>query len=193
MKKLHLLNPLCLVFVWQKTGNTGQPAELTGEYQWLLPASCFLNNLGKMCTREVMRTVSDASEFPVLQSNSSLLLDSVYDCVLSVLFWAVPFIISVFLSFCVRVVPCPEIHAWEASHKCLRTLFKTMWIPHRTMASCAVVSMGNVLLTSAGSYQSVLHLQVVLHCLSAEEWKELIVREKNLLLGCSYPVLRVTT
>lgn len=45
MKKLHLPNPLCLAFGWQKTGNTGN--KMTEEYQWLLPAPWFFNNIAK--------------------------------------------------------------------------------------------------------------------------------------------------
>lgn len=73
MKRLHLLNPLCLAFVWQKTGNAGQPA---GRRVAVALSICWLHVLVKMGTWG--HRVSDASEFPVLLSNSSQLLESVY-------------------------------------------------------------------------------------------------------------------
>lgn len=144
MKKLHLLNPLCLAFVWQKTGNTGQTAD------WRIPVALtsFLvfKQSCKMSTREVIRRVSGASEFPVLHSNSSLLQDSVYDFAFSLSCFEQYPSLSVFTfpSFYVRIVPCLEIHAWEASHKCIRTLFKIIWVPHCTTVSCAVCSQWEV-------------------------------------------------
>lgn len=147
-----------------------------------------------MCTRELMRRVSDASEFPVLQSNSPLLLDSVYDFVFSLsCFEQYPslFVFS-FPSFYVRIVPCPEIRAWEASHKCVRTLFKTTWIPETV--SCAVVSNGKCsanLTWQLSTCAATCRLFCIAYQLKG--WKEPIVHEKNLLLGCSYHALRVTT
>lgn len=50
MKKLHLLNPLCPAFEWQRTGNTAQPADQRAP----VPLSSLLvfNQSSKMCTRE---------------------------------------------------------------------------------------------------------------------------------------------
>lgn len=138
MKKLHLPNPLCLAFVWQKTGNSGPPAD------WRIPVALtsFLvfQQPCKMRTRNVTRRVSDASEFPILQSNSSLLLGSVYDFVISLPCFEQCPSLSVFsFPFYVRVMPCPDIPAWEASHKGIRTLFKTIWTPHCTTMSCCCI------------------------------------------------------
>lgn len=121
MKKLRLLSPLCPAFVWQKTGDTGEPAA------WREPVALtsffFLNNIGKMRTKEVVRRVGGASGFPILQSNSFLLLDSAYDFVFSRSFFEQYSSLSVFYfpSFYVRTVLCSHIHAWKAYlklHKC---------------------------------------------------------------------------